>query len=60
MAERRLTIGKMNIGGATDRPVLTEVWKTVQSKLAGEGGDAEGKFATTGVLHLLKELAWGK
>ncbi len=55
-----LTIGQMNIGGATDRPVLTEVWKTVRTSLEGESGDADGKLATTGVLHLLKQLAWGQ
>jgi hypothetical protein len=50
----------MNIGGATDRPVLAEVWKSVQRKLKGETGDEETHTTTTGVLHLLKEKVWGQ
>ncbi|KAL2131444.1 hypothetical protein VTI74DRAFT_5113 [Chaetomium olivicolor] len=49
----------MNIGGATDRPVLAEVWKNVQRKLQGEDGTEE-KCATTGILHLLKQKTWGR
>ncbi|EAQ87435.1 predicted protein [Chaetomium globosum CBS 148.51] len=31
-----LTSREMNIGGATDRPVLAEVWRNVQKQLRGE------------------------
>ncbi len=48
----------MNIGGATDRPILAKVWKTVQKKLKGEGG-AQERPTTTGVFHLLREKVRG-
>ncbi|KAK4033575.1 hypothetical protein C8A01DRAFT_49883 [Parachaetomium inaequale] len=51
--------GAMNIGGATDRPVLAEVWKNTQNQL--QGGDVITKqgYATTGVLHLLGQKLSG-
>lgn len=30
---------KMNIGGAKDRPSITEIWEDVQSKMAGKQVD---------------------
>jgi hypothetical protein len=54
-----LTIWQMNIGGATDRPVLAGVWKSIQKQLRGEAEGAAEHIATTGALHLLKQKVWG-
>ncbi|KXX82958.1 hypothetical protein MMYC01_200435 [Madurella mycetomatis] len=56
----RLTRLKMNLGGATDRPVLVEVWKNVQKQLQGENSGTEDKYATTGVLHLVGQKIFGR
>lgn len=52
---------KMNIGGATDRPVLAEVWESTQKQLQGEVGteSVTKGYATTGVLHLLGQKLFG-
>lgn len=56
----RLTKLKMNLGGATDRPVLAEVWKNIQKKLQGEDDGTEGNYTTTGVLHLVGQKIFGR
>ncbi|GAB1320972.1 hypothetical protein MFIFM68171_11182 [Madurella fahalii] len=50
----------MNLGGATDRPVLAEVWKNVQKQLQGDDGDTEDKYTTTGVFHLVGQKIFGR
>ncbi|KAH6632510.1 hypothetical protein F5144DRAFT_630354 [Chaetomium tenue] len=49
----------MNIGGATDRPVLAEVWGNVQKQLRGEDVSTKQAYTTTGVLHLLSQKLFG-
>lgn len=58
MAQNRTDWGQMNIGGATDRPVLAEVWKSVQGQLRGEDAVPE-KFTTTGALDLIRQKILG-
>lgn len=49
----------MNLAGAKDRPVLSEVWADVQKQLKGEDA-AEGKtYTTTGAFHLIKQKIFG-
>ncbi|KAK3294167.1 uncharacterized protein B0H64DRAFT_181107 [Chaetomium fimeti] len=50
----------MNIGGATDRPVVAEVWKNVEKQLQGEDVVTKQEYTTTGVLHPFRRKASGK
>lgn len=56
----KLTSREMNIGGATDRPVLAEVWRNVQKQLRGEDVSTKQAYTTTGVLHLLNQKLFGR
>ncbi len=53
------SVWQMNIGGATDRPVLADVWTSIQKQLRGEAEGTGEHIQTTGVLHLLKQKVWG-
>jgi hypothetical protein len=49
----------MNLGGASDRPVLDDVWKKVEKQLQGvDAGDSE-QYTTIGVFHLLAQKMVG-
>ncbi|KAK1766932.1 hypothetical protein QBC33DRAFT_540681 [Phialemonium atrogriseum] len=50
--------GLMNIGGATDRPVLSEVWENVQAQLRGEKAKVDN-YSTTGALDLIRKKIVG-
>ena len=45
----------MNLGGATDRPDLEQVWDNVRAKTEGKG-TVHNSYKTMGLLGLL----WGK
>lgn len=48
----------MNIGGASDRPVLTEVWENAKAQL--EGKEVPQKdYSTTGALKFVKQKVLG-
>lgn len=44
----------MNLGGASDRPDLTQVWENVEAKIEGKG-TVYGKYKKQGILATL----WG-
>jgi hypothetical protein len=48
----------MNIGGAKDRPDLTQIWDNVQAKLKG-GQPVHAKYSLLGPLGLLKQKIFG-
>jgi hypothetical protein len=48
----------MNIGGATDRPVLDEVWKNVQGQLRRQDAAVE-KYSRTSVLYFIRQKILG-
>jgi hypothetical protein len=48
----------MNLGGATDRPMLDEVWLNVQSQLKGEGATVK-TYSKLGILRLIRQKLRG-
>ncbi|KAK4101981.1 hypothetical protein N658DRAFT_495915 [Parathielavia hyrcaniae] len=54
----------MNLGGATDRPILAEVWEKAQKQLRGEVAvtteSVTNGYTTTGVRHLLGQKLFGR
>ncbi|KAL5328705.1 hypothetical protein ACEPPN_002207 [Leptodophora sp. 'Broadleaf-Isolate-01'] len=50
--------GLMNLGGAKDRPELTQVWENVQAKLQGEKA-VHGTYKKIGALGVLKGSLFG-
>ena len=49
----------MNLGGATDRPNLKEIWENAEAKL-NSGRVLHEKYSSKGVMGLIREKVFGK
>lgn len=48
----------MNLGGASDRPILHEIWQNVEAKLNNKSA-VHSSYSSLGALRLLREKIWG-
>lgn len=48
----------MNLGGASDRPFLSEIWENVQAKL-NDKKPVHARYSSLGAAKLLKEKIFG-
>jgi hypothetical protein len=49
---------QMNLGGASDRPLLEQVWANVDSQLKGKGKVVQ-RYSLLGAMQVLKRAIFG-
>lgn len=48
----------MNMGGASDRPIMSEIWDNVQAKLKNTK-PVHSRYSSLGLMGLLREKIFG-